>query len=70
MKKEKRVNEVVELVRHASTQVWKFYEIKENKVLLRRRKCPRCGSFMAEHENRFSCGKCGYTEFKTNIRGP
>ncbi|HIE23337.1 MAG TPA: 30S ribosomal protein S27ae [Candidatus Korarchaeota archaeon] len=29
------------------------------------RKCPRCGSFMARHENRYSCGKCGYTEFIT-----
>ncbi|MCL4383641.1 MAG: 30S ribosomal protein S27ae [Candidatus Marsarchaeota archaeon] len=28
--------------------------------------CPKCGSRMAEHENRFSCGKCSYTEFKNN----
>ena len=28
--------------------------------------CPKCGSgvVMAEHSNRRSCGKCGYTEFK------
>ncbi|MEM2131594.1 MAG: 30S ribosomal protein S27ae [Candidatus Woesearchaeota archaeon] len=28
--------------------------------------CPKCGPgvFMAEHKNRISCGKCGYTEFK------
>ena len=28
--------------------------------------CPRCGPgvFLAEHENRSSCGKCGYTVFK------
>ena len=24
-------------------------------------KCPRCGSFLAQHDNRASCGKCGYT---------
>lgn len=28
--------------------------------------CPKCGPgvFLAEHNNRSSCGKCGYTEFK------
>lgn len=28
--------------------------------------CPKCGSgvFLAEHKNRFSCGKCAYTEYK------
>ncbi|PKL59113.1 MAG: 30S ribosomal protein S27ae, partial [Methanomicrobiales archaeon HGW-Methanomicrobiales-4] len=27
---------------------------------------PRCGPgvFMGEHNDRASCGKCGYTEFK------
>jgi len=24
--------------------------------------CPRCGSFLAEHSDRKSCGKCGYTK--------
>ncbi|HJJ88500.1 MAG TPA: 30S ribosomal protein S27ae [Methanocorpusculum sp.] len=30
------------------------------------RHCPRCGPgiFMGEHKDRFSCGMCGYTEFK------
>ncbi|HLC58899.1 MAG TPA: 30S ribosomal protein S27ae [archaeon] len=28
--------------------------------------CPRCGSgtYMANHKDRFSCGKCHMTEFK------
>jgi len=28
--------------------------------------CPKCGTgvFMADHKNRYSCGKCGFTEFK------
>ena len=26
--------------------------------------CPKCGSRMASHANRFACGKCGYTEYK------
>ncbi|MGC9037646.1 MAG: 30S ribosomal protein S27ae [Candidatus Micrarchaeia archaeon] len=28
--------------------------------------CPKCGSRMGEHADRFVCGKCGYTEWKTN----
>lgn len=29
--------------------------------------CPKCGAgvFMAQHKNRVTCGKCGYTEFST-----
>ena len=26
--------------------------------------CPKCGSRMAEHADRNTCGKCGYTEWK------
>lgn len=26
--------------------------------------CPKCGVRMASHADRFSCGKCGYTEMK------
>ncbi len=26
--------------------------------------CPKCGVRMANHNDRFSCGKCGYTEWK------
>ena len=33
-----------------------------------KRECPKCGLsiFMAEHKNRFHCGKCSFTEFKQN----
>ncbi|MBN2423347.1 30S ribosomal protein S27ae [Candidatus Woesearchaeota archaeon] len=29
--------------------------------------CPKCGLgvFMANHKDRWTCGKCSYTEFKT-----
>jgi small subunit ribosomal protein S27Ae len=45
--------------------VYKFYTIHENKVSRAKRDCPRCGKgvFMAQHKDRFSCGKCGFTEF-------
>lgn len=26
--------------------------------------CPKCGSRMGEHANRYACGKCNYTEWK------
>ena len=43
-----------------------MYETKGNELTRARRTCPKCGDgvFMAEHQNRASCGKCGYTEFK------
>lgn len=26
--------------------------------------CPKCGSRMADHADRYACGKCGFTEWK------
>jgi small subunit ribosomal protein S27Ae len=28
------------------------------------KRCPKCSSRLAEHKDRFSCGKCGYCEFR------
>ncbi len=45
----------------------KMYKIdKSGKVTTSKKQCPRCekGTYMAEHSNRFACGRCGYTEFK------
>ncbi|MFQ5870655.1 MAG: 30S ribosomal protein S27ae, partial [Candidatus Geothermarchaeales archaeon] len=46
--------------------VWQFYEVKGETLTRKRKSCPRCGrgTFMAAHQDRFACGKCGYTEFK------
>jgi len=43
-----------------------FFKIDGNKINRIRKHCPKCGPavFLADHKNRFSCGKCGYTEFK------
>lgn len=43
-----------------------IFKIEGNKIVRLRRNCPKCGDgvFLAEHKNRFSCGNCGYTEFK------
>ncbi|HLC78987.1 MAG TPA: 30S ribosomal protein S27ae [archaeon] len=42
-----------------------YYKI-EGEKLIRKKYCPKCGPgvFMAVHEKRLHCGRCGYTEFK------
>ena len=41
------------------------YEIVDGKIKRKKEFCPKCepGVFLAEHNNRNSCGKCGYTKF-------
>ncbi|MGQ9788281.1 MAG: 30S ribosomal protein S27ae [Candidatus Hadarchaeaceae archaeon] len=43
-----------------------LYKLEGKTVKRQRPQCPRCGPgvFMADHKNRWSCGKCGYTDFK------
>ena len=45
---------------------YELYKIEDSKVVRLRTICPKCGDgiFLGEHNNRLSCGKCGYTEFK------
>ncbi|MCW1311554.1 MAG: 30S ribosomal protein S27ae, partial [Candidatus Rehaiarchaeum fermentans] len=40
--------------------VWQLYSVKENKLERLRNSCPKCGpgTFMANHEDRLTCGKC------------
>ncbi|MCK5587950.1 MAG: 30S ribosomal protein S27ae [Candidatus Lokiarchaeota archaeon] len=45
--------------------VYKYYKIDGDKITLLKRKCLRCNSLMADHYDRYACGKCGYTAFKT-----
>jgi len=47
------------------SEKWKNYEIKGNTLIRKTKFCPKCGQgvFMAKHEDRYSCGQCGYTEF-------
>ena len=46
------------------------FKVENGKITRLRRHCPKCGDgvFLAEHKNRISCGKCGYTEFKSSGR--
>ena len=43
-----------------------YYSVNGDKLERVKRNCPKCGPgvFLAEHKDRVSCGKCGYTEFK------
>jgi small subunit ribosomal protein S27Ae len=44
-----------------------LYSTKGDALTRTHKSCPKCGSgiFLAEHNNRRSCGKCGYSEAKT-----
>jgi len=44
-----------------------IFKVEGDKIVRLRKTCPKCGPgiFLAEHKDRFSCGKCGYTEFKS-----
>lgn len=46
-----------------SKGIWELYGIAGG--LKRKNKfCPKCGAgtFMAQHKDRYTCGKCGYME--------
>jgi small subunit ribosomal protein S27Ae len=43
-----------------------LYKIEGDKVTRLRPTCERCGPgyFMANHEDRYTCGHCGFTRYK------
>ncbi len=43
-----------------------YYKAKNDKLTRTNETCPKCGRgfFLANHKDRLSCGKCGYTSFK------
>ena len=46
--------------------LWKLYSVVDGKLVRKATFCPVCGVgyIMAEHEDRYTCGRCGYTSFK------
>jgi len=48
--------------KHKNVEAWKKY--KDGKV--QGKWCPRCGpgTLLAQHKDRVTCGKCGYSETK------
>jgi small subunit ribosomal protein S27Ae len=49
-----------------AVRVSSYYKTADGTLQRKLRSCPRCGpgTFLAEHYDRISCGKCGYAEFK------
>ncbi|MFW5747007.1 MAG: 30S ribosomal protein S27ae [Nanoarchaeota archaeon] len=49
-----------------SYQMYKLYEVKDGKITRKNKFSPKAGDgyFMAEHKDRRTCGKTGYTEMK------
>jgi small subunit ribosomal protein S27Ae len=43
-----------------------MYEAGGESLSRKNKACPRCGPgiFLANHQGRLACGKCGYTEFQ------
>ncbi len=51
-------------------KIWKKYEVKDGKIIRKKKFCPRCGpgTFMAKHEGRYTCGKCSYIEYSERTK--
>ena len=49
--------------KHKNVQISKLYKAGK----FEGKWCPRCGggAVLAQHKNRCTCGKCGYSEIKT-----
>ncbi|MEM2341695.1 MAG: 30S ribosomal protein S27ae [Candidatus Bathyarchaeia archaeon] len=47
-----------------------YYKIEDGKLKRVLPICERCGPgyFMADHGNRYTCGHCGFTRYKTSPR--
>ena len=49
-----------------SDSISRLYKVEDGKAVSKNKTCPKCGPgvFLAEHKDRYTCGKCGYTAFK------
>jgi ubiquitin-small subunit ribosomal protein S27Ae len=47
---------------------YKNYEISGSTIKRKNKNCPKCGAgiFLANHKDRETCGKCGYSEIKSS----
>jgi small subunit ribosomal protein S27Ae len=43
-----------------------LYKVQDGEIIRLRPTCERCGPgyFMADHGNRYACGRCGFTRYK------
>ncbi|HLC91085.1 MAG TPA: 30S ribosomal protein S27ae [Candidatus Nanoarchaeia archaeon] len=53
-----------------SKQLHQLYSISGESIQRKNRTCPKCGPgmFLANHSNRFVCGKCKYVEMTSRGR--
>ncbi len=63
---EKRKTEKPQKKEKKEKGVFSLYKIEDDKVTRLRPTCERCGPgyFMADHGNRYTCGRCGFTRYK------
>ena len=54
----------------SNSPIYTHYEIKDGKLKRVTPFCERCGSgyFMADHGDRWTCGNCGFTRYKTKSK--
>jgi small subunit ribosomal protein S27Ae len=47
-------------------KIFSLYNIENDKITRLRPTCERCGVgyFMADHGDRYTCGRCGFTRYK------
>ncbi len=45
---------------------WRAYSLEGDTLKTKNKICPKCGPgvFMADHGDRWACGRCGYMEKK------
>jgi small subunit ribosomal protein S27Ae len=67
VKPEKKTKEKkIEKAKKKRKGVFSYYKIGENGLERLLPFCERCGSgyFMADHDDRYTCGHCGFTRYK------
>ena len=44
-----------------------LFEISGSEIKRKNKACPKCGqgTYLAKHNNRLTCGKCGYSEMQS-----
>ena len=59
--------ETTKKTKKLTDSIHKKYQIKDGKLERVRPFCNRCGRgyFMADHGDRYTCGHCGFTTFKS-----
>jgi small subunit ribosomal protein S27Ae len=53
-------------MKHSPVKQSKFYSVKDGKLERKGKTCDRCGDgiYMADHKDRWYCGKCRMTVWK------